>query len=29
MIAKIYNKISQTGSNLSDRLEDKLIGDFL
>lgn len=28
MIAEIYNKISQTGSNLSDRLEDKLTGDF-
>lgn len=28
MIAEINNKISQTGSNLSDRLEDKLTGDF-
>ncbi|MGE7694483.1 NERD domain-containing protein [Lysinibacillus sp. NPDC094177] len=28
MLAEIYNKISQTGSNLSDRLEDKLTGDF-
>ncbi|MCC2413072.1 hypothetical protein NST14_05225 [Bacillus sp. FSL W8-0519] len=28
MIAEIYNKISQTGSNLSNRLEDKLTGDF-
>lgn len=27
MIAEIYNKISQTGSNLHDRLEDKLTGD--
>lgn len=28
MLAEIHNKISQTGSNLSDRLEDKLTGDF-
>ncbi|OMD93546.1 NERD domain-containing protein [Paenibacillus odorifer] len=28
MIAEIYNKISKTGSNLSDRLEDQLTGDF-
>ncbi|WP_010632862.1 hypothetical protein [Sporolactobacillus vineae] len=28
MIAEIHNKISQTGSNLSDRLEDNLTGDF-
>lgn len=28
MIAEIHNKISQSGSNLSDRLEDKLTGDF-
>lgn len=28
MISEIHNKISQTGSNLSDRLEDKLTGDF-
>lgn len=28
MIAEIYNKISSSGSNLSDRLEDKLTGDF-
>ena len=28
LLAEIYNKISQTGSNLSDRLEDKLTGDF-
>jgi hypothetical protein len=27
MIAEIENKISPTGSNLSDRLEDKLTGD--
>ncbi|MDU5949571.1 MAG: hypothetical protein E6Z15_21230 [Paenibacillus macerans] len=28
MIAEIHNKISRTGSNLSDRLEDQLTGDF-
>lgn len=28
MLAEIKGKISQTGSNLSDRLEDKLTGDF-
>ncbi|RHW37452.1 hypothetical protein D1B33_07875 [Lysinibacillus yapensis] len=28
MLAEIHKKISQTGSNLSDRLEDKLTGDF-
>ncbi len=28
MIAEIYNKISSSGSNLTDRLEDKLTGDF-
>jgi hypothetical protein len=28
VLAEIHNKISQTGSNLSDRLEDKLTGDF-
>ncbi|WP_178076004.1 NERD domain-containing protein [Paenibacillus oralis] len=28
MIAEIHNKISHTGSNLSDRLEDQLTGDF-
>ncbi|WP_208528081.1 hypothetical protein [Jeotgalibacillus sp. R-1-5s-1] len=28
MLAEIHNKISQSGSNLSDRLEDKLTGDF-
>ncbi|OIJ21704.1 hypothetical protein BKP45_03115 [Anaerobacillus alkalidiazotrophicus] len=28
LISEIHNKISQTGSNLSDRLEDKLTGDF-
>ncbi|MGZ7443477.1 hypothetical protein [Paenibacillus sp. TH7-28] len=28
MIAEIHNKISCTGSNLSDRLEDQLTGDF-
>lgn len=28
MIAEIHNKISSTGSNLSDRLEDQLTGDF-
>lgn len=28
MIAEIHNKISKTGSNLSDRLEDQLTGDF-
>ena len=28
MLAEIHNKISQTGSNLSNRLEDKLTGDF-
>ena len=28
MIAEIYGKISSTGSNLSDRLEDKLTGDI-
>jgi hypothetical protein len=28
MIAEINNKISQSGRNLSDRLEDKLTGDF-
>jgi hypothetical protein len=28
LLAEIHNKISQTGSNLSDRLEDKLTGDF-
>ena len=29
LIAEIYNKISKDGKNLSDRLEDKLTGDFL
>lgn len=28
MIAELYGKISSTGSNLSDRLEDNLTGDF-
>ncbi|KPU26283.1 hypothetical protein TR13x_10785 [Caloranaerobacter sp. TR13] len=28
MIAEMKGKISSTGSNLSERLEDKLIGDF-
>ena len=28
MLAEIHNKISQSGSNLSERLEDKLTGDF-
>jgi Holliday junction resolvase-like predicted endonuclease len=28
LIAEIYNKISKSGSNLSDRLEDQLTGDF-
>jgi|GEM_PF-4181867 len=28
MLAEIHNKISGTGSNLSDRLEDQLTGDF-
>ncbi|WP_219620159.1 hypothetical protein [Bacillus canaveralius] len=28
MIAEIHNKISKTDSNLSDRLEDQLTGDF-
>lgn len=28
MIAEIHNKISKTGSNLSERLEDQLTGDF-
>lgn len=28
LLAEIHNKISQDGSNLSDRLEDKLTGDF-
>lgn len=28
MIAEIHGKISATGSNLSDRLEDKLTGDI-
>jgi len=28
VLAEIKGKISQTGSNLSDRLEDKLTGDF-
>lgn len=28
MLAEIHGKISSTGSNLSDRLEDKLTGDF-
>ena len=28
MIAEIHNKISATGSNLNDRLEDQLTGDF-
>ncbi|MEX6702304.1 hypothetical protein ABS315_22335 [Peribacillus frigoritolerans] len=28
MLAEIHNKISQTGNNLSNRLEDKLTGDF-
>ncbi|MBP1154006.1 MULTISPECIES: hypothetical protein [unclassified Paenibacillus] len=28
MISEIHNKISSTGSNLSERLEDKLTGDF-
>ncbi len=28
MLAEIHNKISGTGSNLSDRLEDKLTGDI-
>ena len=28
MIAELHNKISKTGSNLSDRLEDQLTGNF-
>ncbi len=28
MIAELHNKISRTGSNLHDRLEDQLTGDF-
>ena len=28
MIAELYNKISKTGSNLNDRREDQLTGDF-
>lgn len=28
LLAELHNKISQSGSNLSDRLEDKLTGDF-
>ncbi|HDR7537277.1 hypothetical protein [Bacillus toyonensis] len=28
MIAEIYGKISSDGSNLSERLEDKLTGDI-
>lgn len=28
MIAELHNKISRTGSNLSDRLEDQLTGNF-
>jgi len=28
MIAEIYGKVSSSGSNLSDRLEDQLTGDF-
>lgn len=28
MLAEIHNKISSSGSNLSDRLEDQLTGDF-
>lgn len=28
MLAEIHNKISRSGSNLSDRLEDQLTGDF-
>lgn len=28
MIAEIHSKISSSGSNLSDRLEDQLTGDF-
>lgn len=28
VIAELHNKISQNGSNLSDRLEDQLTGDF-
>lgn len=28
MIAEIHGKISSSGSNLSDRMEDKLTGDF-
>jgi hypothetical protein len=28
MLAEIYNKISRSGSNLSDRLEDQLTGDI-
>jgi hypothetical protein len=28
LLAEIHSKISKTGSNLSDRLEDKLTGDF-
>lgn len=28
LIAELHNKISQNGSNLSDRLEDQLTGDF-
>lgn len=29
MIAEVYGKISHSGSNLSERLEDQLTGDFL
>ena len=28
MIAEIHGKISSSGSNLSDRMEDKLTGNF-
>ena len=28
MVEEFYGKISQSGSNLSDNLEDKLTGDF-
>jgi hypothetical protein len=28
LLAEIHNKIAANGSNLTDRLEDKLTGDF-
>lgn len=28
MVEEFYGKISRSGSNLSDKLEDKLTGDF-